>query len=94
MPVRALCQRLATHDRDGLRREWFSQQSRDPWRDWIVELMECRVLPKNALSQKSRVSAHVVVDRAKFRHESPPQQAKRARNRMGSGKEENESVMI
>jgi hypothetical protein len=33
--------------------------------------MECWVLLKNALSEEDRTGAHIVVDRAKFRHGNP-----------------------
>src|SRR5579864_7853403 len=59
------------HNGDGLCRERRSQQSFNPRRNCIAELVERRILLENALSQKRRVTAHVVVDRGQFWHGNP-----------------------
>jgi hypothetical protein len=38
--------------------------------------MECWIFPKNALSQKDRIGAHVVVDRGKVGHRNPQGETK------------------
>src|SRR5580700_7963919 len=60
-----------SHNGDGLCRERRSQQSFNPRGNCIVELVERWILLQNALSQKRRVTAHVVVDRGEFWHGSP-----------------------
>jgi hypothetical protein len=56
---------------DGLRRKRRSQQSFNPRRNRIVELVERRVLLKNAFSQEPRVGTDAVVDGAEFEHINP-----------------------
>src|SRR6266851_8838910 len=50
------------HDGDGLRRKGLSQQPLDPRRNWIIELVKCRILLKNALTQRTGVSTHICED--------------------------------
>jgi hypothetical protein len=55
------------HDGDGLCRERRSQQSFNPRRYTIVELVERWILLKNALSQERSVGAHICEDAGLFR---------------------------
>jgi hypothetical protein len=56
------------HNGDGLCREGRSQKSFNPRGYSIVELVQRWILLENALSQKRRVTTHVVVDRGQFWH--------------------------
>src|SRR5579862_1357479 len=60
-----------SHNGDGLCRERRSQQSFNPRGYSIVELVQRWILLENALSQKRRVTTHVVIDRGQFWHGSP-----------------------
>src|SRR5258708_3301400 len=60
-----------SHNRDRLCRERRSQQSFNPRGNCIVELVEGWILLENALSQKRRVTSHVIVDCGQFWHGSP-----------------------
>src|ERR1700692_3970092 len=64
-----------SHNGYGLCGERRSEQSFNPRRYCIVDLVQRRIFLEDALTQKRRVTSHVVVDRGQFWHGSPPREA-------------------